>query len=94
MRNGPEGSLGHRPRPELMGSKAKDTNDYHIAEINHHRSEGAPAGLAASKLHFTNFPLTCSCLGEEVLVWTHHRQISLIRRFYKGRMERRRTDDY
>ena len=62
--------------------------------VNHHRSEGAPAGLAASKLHFTNFPLTCSCLGEEVLAWTRHRQISLIQRFYKGRMERRRMDDY
>ena len=56
-----------------MGSNTKDTNDYHIAEINHQHSEGALARPAASKLHFTNFPLILSCLGgEAVLGWTHH----------------------
>lgn len=52
-----------RLRPERSGSHTNATTGYHIAEINHRRSEGDPAGPAASKLHFTNFPFILSCLG-------------------------------
>lgn len=43
-----------KTRPERSGANTKDTNDYHIAEINHRRSEGAPAGPAAPRLHCTD----------------------------------------
>lgn len=89
-RNGPESSLSHRQtQARTSGSDTKDTHDHHPAQINQHRSEGTPAGPAASRPHFANFPLILSCPGHGVLGRARPRHFSVS--VYKGRDERRET---
>lgn len=53
-----------------------DTNDRHIVQINHHCSEGAPAGWRPLSF-ISGIFLILSCLVRGVLGQTHHLQVSL-----------------